>query len=205
MERRGWSDTCCHRRVRPEKRWPPATGAAWRGGREDKAALPGQLRCLFVRRALTLGFTQTQPCWVSGHCSRKTRTRRGTRCPLSATNSKSLKPTESQPRANPAPISSMQVTDSPLLERTGARQPEECRAEACGKCSPWWEKLVRRSGVRKRGPGCEGLEASGCRLGPAGRARIYCCPLTPNVAHWAGGCVVALPGLRLPVITLSHA
>lgn len=108
------ADTCHHRRVRPERRWPPATGAAWRGGREDKAALPGQLRCLFVRRALTLGFTQTQPCWVSGHCSRKTRTRRGTRCPLSATNSKSLKPTESQTRANPAPISSMQVTDSPL-------------------------------------------------------------------------------------------
>lgn len=39
------ADTCHHRRVRPERRWPPSTGAAWRGGREDKAALPWQLRC----------------------------------------------------------------------------------------------------------------------------------------------------------------
>lgn len=66
------------------------------GGEGERTKPPCHGSC----GALTLGFTQTQPCWASGHCSRKTRTRRGTRCPLSATDSKSLKPTESQPRAH---------------------------------------------------------------------------------------------------------
>lgn len=49
-----------------------------------------------------------------GPAAGRRRTRRGTRCPLSVTDSKSLKPTESQTYAAPAPISSMQATNSPL-------------------------------------------------------------------------------------------
>lgn len=172
-----------------------ATGAAWRGGRGDKAALPRQLRCLLRGGGtLTLGFAHRIQSHAGplGPAAGRRRTRRGTRCPLGVTDSNSLKPTESQTRAAPAPISSMQATH--LSQPTGAKQPEGCRAEACGKCSPSWESLGHRSRVRRRGRGCEGLEASGCDLGSSGRARRLRCPLHPNPLSklsslfWGLGC-----------------
>lgn len=119
--------------------------------------------------------------------------------------------------ASPTPRLSSQLKDKPtppprqfpqckgptyLSEPTGAKQPEGCCAEAYGKCSPSWERLVQGSGMRKRARGCEewrSLDVILDQLEGLGGSAALCPQIpAPNLAHWAGGCVVALPGLRTP-------
>lgn len=105
-------DTSRHRRGKPERRRPPRAALGARG--QSRSAIAAV--SFFVRGAFTLGLahvTRSHAGPLSPAAGGR-RTRRGTRCPLSVTDAKSLKLTESQIRAAPSPIYSEPATNSPL-------------------------------------------------------------------------------------------
>lgn len=201
------ADTCGHRKGRPERHRPPGLPS----GEGERTKPPSRGSCAFCwggGRSLWGSHTQFRAMLGLWALQREDGGRDGARGVHSASPTPSL---SSQLKAKPAPPPRPFPQSKRLTSRS--RPALSSRKDAAQRPAGNVVHRERETGPPQRSAqawsGCEGLEASGCDLGSTGRAWRLRCPFpqthAPNLAHWAGGCVVALPGLRIPIITLSHA